>query len=195
MKRHVNWHFYDTPYAPDHARVQKPHRPNALTELPRLIRELGSAQEPIAVYDLPWIEHIIGDIHQPLHCVSRFLKLEPFPDHGGNRVILARYRNLHFLWDQSAGLDQSDGYVAKYAAEATAEHPAPARIEISPKKWIQEGFSLAKSEVYTFGNEAGSRAHPLEVQDVYVENSLRIARGQVAIAGYRLAAVLNQRLK
>lgn len=195
MKRHTNWHYYDTPYAPDHAHVVKAKPPSALTELPRMIRELGSAPQSTVVYDLPWIEHVAGDLHQPLHCVSRFLKSEPKSDAGGNNVILAQHRNLHALWDEAAGNDPSDTYVTRYAAEVTAEYPEPHSIDKSPKNWIQEGFLTAKAEVYTFGNETGSREHPLELPESYVENARRVARARIATAGYRIAGVLNTKLK
>jgi hypothetical protein len=194
MKRHTNWHYYDTPYAPDHAHVEKPKPPSALTELPRMLRELSTAPEATIVYDLPWIEHIVGDLHQPLHCVSRFLKSEP-PDAGGNRVILTRPRNLHSLWDAAPGDDPSDAYVTRYAAEVTAEYPQPRDLDKHTKKWIQEGFVTAKTEVYTFGNQTGSTDHPLHLPDSYVENAHKVARARIALAGYRLAAVLNRRSK
>ena len=195
MKRHTNWHYFDTPYAPDGAPLQHQAPPNALTELPRLIRELGRAPESVEVYDLPWIEHIAGDVHQPLHCVSRFLKSSPMGDAGGNGVFIAPRGNLHSLWDGAAGNETSDAYVTSYAAQAVAEYPAPARIEKNPGKWIAEGARLAIAEVYTFGLETGSREHPIELPASYLENARRVARAQVALAGYRLAAVLNDRLR
>lgn len=195
MKRHTNWHYYDTPYTPDGAHPKKPGQPNALTELRRLIAEIGTASDAIAAYDLPWIEHIEADVHQPLHCVSRILKSQPGGDAGGNLVILGPKLNLHSLWDDAAGRDTSDAYVRRYEAEATAEYPAPEHIEENPKRWIREGFQLAKAEVYTFGEETGSAEHPLQLPAGYMENARRVARAQVATAGYRLAAVLNAKLK
>jgi len=195
MKRHTNWHYYDTPYSPDGAHTRKQQPPSALTELPRLIRELGSAPEQTVVYDLPWVEHLAGDVHQPLHTISRFLKSETEGDAGGNRVFVMPGNNLHSLWDSACGTERSDAYVTKYAAGAVAEHPAPPRIEKNPKKWIQESARLAIAEVYTFGAETGSREHPLQLSESYVANARRIAEGQVATAGYRLAAVLNDRLR
>lgn len=195
MKRHTNWHYFDTPYAPDGAGTEKQPPPNALTELPRLIRELSSAPEQTVVYDLPWVEHITGDVHQPLHAISRFLKSQKGGDAGGNRVFVMPGRNLHSLWDSACGTDMSDAYITSYAAEAVAEHPAPNRIEKSPKKWIQESARLAISQVYTFGPETGSREHPIQLSEAYVANARRVARAQVALAGYRLAVVLNDRLK
>lgn len=195
MKRHTNWHFYDTPYAPDHAHIEKQAPPNALTELPRLIREIAHEPDAAAAYDLPWIEHIAGDVHQPLHCISRFLKSSDKGDAGGNGVFIAPGGNLHTLWDDAAGRDTSDAYVTRYAAEAVAADPAPARIEKNPKKWIAEGARLAETSVYTFGLQNGTRDHPLQLPESYIENARRIARLQMAVAGYRLAAVLNDRLK
>jgi hypothetical protein len=195
MKRHTNWHYYDAPYAPDHAPVQKAKSPSALSELPRLIRELANAPDSIVVYDLPWVEHIVGDVHQPLHCVSRFLRSAPGSDAGGNNVILSRQRNLHSLWDEAAGNDPSDEFVTRRAAELISRQPVAGRVEKSPKKWIQEGLAIAKTEVYTFGSETGTRDHPLELPETYVENMRRVASVRILLAGYRLAAVLNDRLK
>jgi hypothetical protein len=195
MKRHTNWHYYDTPYTPDDAKPGHQDPPSALSELPRLIRELNKVAQPLGSYDLPWIEHVEGDLHQPLHCVSRFLLAQPKGDAGGNLVILGEPRNLHSLWDNAAGSDASDAYVTKYAAEAVEAHPASKRQEKNPKKWIDEGFAVAKTEVYTFGLETGSREHPVQLPAGYAENAKRVAQARIALAGYRLAAVLNDKLK
>jgi hypothetical protein len=195
MKRHTNWHYYDTPYTPDGAKSVKQAPPNALSELPRLIKEIGKAPAPIAAYDLPWIEHVAGDVHQPLHCVSRILKSMPDGDAGGNRVFVTPGNNLHAVWDGALGRDTSDAFVTRLAADIVKEHPAPSHIEESPKKWIKEGAEIARLQVYTFGLETGTREHPIVLPANYAENAQRVARAQVAMAGYRLAAVLNDRLK
>ncbi len=195
MKRHTNWHYYDTPYAPDGAPTEKQLPPSALTELPRLIRELGKAPDALAAYDLPWVEHLAADVHQPLHCIGRFLKSAEKGDAGGNGVFIAPRGNLHSLWDGAAGNDLSDAYATKYAVEAMAATPPPEHIQKNPKKWIHEGAELAEKSVYTFGLENGTREHPVQLPADYEENAHRIARIQVAVAGYRLAAVLNERLK
>ena len=195
MKRHTTWHYYDTPYTPDGAKTTKQLPPSAWSELPRLIRELGQAPEQEIIYDLPWFEHVEGDVHQPLHSVGRFLKADPKSDQGGNLVFVIPGRNLHSFWDSACGTDVSDQYITKFAAEAVAENPAPAHIQKNPRKWIQESAHLAVTEVYTFGNETSSRDHPIHLSAAYVENSKKVAKARVATAGYRLAAVLNDRLK
>lgn len=195
MKRHTNWHYFDKPYTPDGAESRKREGPSALTAMSRLMKEIVHAPPELAAYDLPWIEHITGDLGQPLHCVSRMLKSMPAGDDGGNLVFVTPGRNLHALWDDAAGRDSSDAYVSKYATETMAEYPAPSSIDTNPKKWIEEGYQVAVTQVYTFGLETGSRDHPIALPESYVDNAKRVARAQIAKAGYRLAAVLNSRLK
>ena len=201
MARHTTWHYYDTPYTPDGAEAQHQKPPHALSELNRIIPIIGSKADvpPTSAsnpaYLLPWLEHIEGDVHQPLHCVSRFLKSQPKGDAGGNFVYVGPNRNLHSLWDGAAGQDTSAAYITKYIAEAQAAHPRPRRLEKKPEKWIHEGFELAVSEVYTFGLETGTRDHPITLPPGYEANAARVAQQRIAIAGYRLAAVLNEKLK
>jgi hypothetical protein len=195
MKRHTNWHYYNTPYSPDGAPTEKQPPPSAFSELPRLIRELGRAPEQEMVYDLPWFEHVEGDVHQPLHAIGRFLNGQTGSDQGGNRVFVLPRGNLHAVWDDACGRDLSNAYLTKFAAEAVAENPAPKRIEKNPKKWIEESARIAIKDVYTFGNENGTREHPIRLPAGYVEAARKVSKERVAEAGYRLAAVLNDRLK
>ena len=200
MARHAIWHYYDAPITPDgaDAEIQKP--PHALSELKRILPIIGtradvpptSASNP--TYLLPWLEHIEGDVHQPLHCVSRYLKSQPKGDAGGTFVFIGP-GNLHSLWDGAAGQDISEAYAVKYIADAEAAYPATRHQEKKPEKWIEEGYSLAISDVYTFGNETGTRDHPLLVPPGYEANAAKVSQQRIAIAGYRLAAVLNEKLK
>jgi hypothetical protein len=195
MARHTTWHYYDTPYAPDGAEPEHQKPPHALSELNRIIPIIGNKDSPSnPVYLLPWLEHIEGDVHQPLHCVSRFLKSQPKGDAGGNFVYIGT-RNLHSLWDGAAGNDTSETYAVKYIADATSAHPKKGRMEKKPEKWIAEGFRLAVSDVYTFGLETGTREHPLQMPDGYEARAAQVAQQRIAIAGYRLAAILNEKLK
>ena len=198
MARHTNWHYVDIPFSPDGTPLEPSPSPNALVELRRILRE-----EALAAYDLPWLLHVGGDVHNPLHCTSRFTKAQPKGDQGGNLVFVNPTpsnpgRNLHAFWDNLAGSDTSDDYVNRYAAEITAEfvkangqHP---RLSRDPKRWVDEGFELAKREVYTFGPDTGTREHPLQLPAGYEAEALRVARIQLAKAGFRLAAALNAKL-
>jgi len=194
MERHTTWHYYDIPYAPDGAKPDHQLPPHALSELRRLMAEMGKVAPALEAYDLPWLEHLAGDVHQPLHATSRFLKSQPKGDAGGNFVYIAPNTNLHAVWDNVSGTDITDIFVSEYASAVAAEFPAPKRLSIDPKRWLEESFELVKSDVYTFGLETGSKEHPLILPAGYEEKARRIARQRIALAGYRLAAVLNQRL-
>jgi hypothetical protein len=189
MARHTNWHYYDTPYTPDGAPSLKPASPNALEILERLTRD------NLTPYDLPWLEHLVGDVHQPLHCITRILKSQRKGDAGGNFVYVSPGHNLHELWDTLAGSEITDTFVTKLAASIAAEHPAPQRLDHTPKEWIDEGFAVAQKEVYTFGLVTGSRQRPIRLSQAYLENATSVARERIALAGYRLAALLSSKYK
>jgi hypothetical protein len=193
MARHTNWHYIDLPFSPDGTPLEPIPNPNALIELRRILKGAD-----LSAYDLPWLVHVAGDVHQPLHCTSRFTKSQPKGDQGGNLVFVNPGRNLHAFWDDLAGADTTDAYVNRYAVEITGEfvkaRDQQPRLSKDPKKWIDEGFDLAKREVYTFGPETGSREHPLSLPAGYEENARRVARIQLAKAGFRLAAALNAKL-
>jgi hypothetical protein len=195
MERHTHWHYYDMPYTPDGAAPKKPDEQNALTEVSRMIKEIGHAPVETAAYDLPWIEHIVGDLGQPLHDVSLILKSLPDGDQGGNLVFIAPRGNLHSLWDGAPGQDTSDAAIDAAEKAAIAAYPAPPRIEKNPKKWIQEGYHAAVTNVYTFGFQTGTRDHPITLPANYTPNARKFAEGRLALAGYRLAAVLNDKLR
>ena len=73
-RRHPTWHYYDIPLSGDGTPGKFSPPPNALTELDRLIPEMAATKDDaLAAYDLLWVEHLVGDVHQPLHAVSRYL--------------------------------------------------------------------------------------------------------------------------
>ncbi|WP_263385199.1 S1/P1 nuclease [Granulicella arctica] len=82
-RRHQYWHFIDTPLSGDGTATQPAPSPNVLTEVILLSRALGST-EAIGVrsFDMVWLEHLMGDIHQPLHVTQRFTKTFPNGDGG-----------------------------------------------------------------------------------------------------------------
>jgi hypothetical protein len=196
MMRHLNWHYFNHGISGDGTPVIGQRPPHLMTELPRLLAEIATADSRQAAYDLPWLEHLTGDVHQPLHLTSRFLKSQPKGDAGGNLVFVQPGRNLHFVWDDAAApRDLSDEDIIRYAREITAENPAGVPLSLDPIEWAAESFELDKSAVYSFGLETGSKEHPLILPRWYEERAKLIARQRVALAGYRLAQVLNKYLR
>ena len=188
MARHTNWHYRDIPFSPDGTPVEPIKAPNALTELQLIL----GALDKMSPYDLPWLLHLEGDVHNPLHCTSRFLKSQPHGDAGGNQVIVAPGRTLHSVWDDAIGTDVAE--VDKIAAGITADFK-PAQLVADPRKWFDEGFQLARAQVYTFGLGTGSREHPLTLPEGYLANAGRTSRARAAAAGFRMAEILNRGLK
>ena len=60
--------------------------------------------------------------------------------------------------------------------------------------WIDESVTLAKYFVYTIGPEGTGSSKPTP-SPAYRDTSKEIARHRVALGGYRLAALLNDKLK
>src|SRR5262249_39587347 len=59
--------------------------------------------EKLKSYDLSWLLHLVGDVHQPLHATTRVSATKPDGDDGGNGVELSSPANLHTFWDDVLG--------------------------------------------------------------------------------------------
>ena len=195
MERHTNWHFINVPIPAEFSN-QPIEADNAVTQLSRLTgtqRKSG----PVTVqeaYALPWILHIITDLHQPLHAVARFSTVNGKPDHdrGGNNCFVAGASNLHSLWDGLLGRENTEGAVARLAASLGDEFPKPSKTDRKPEAWVQEGVAAAATHVYSFPASCADKAAPAALSPVYMKNAASFARSRAALAAYRVAAMLNK---
>ncbi len=196
MQRHTNWHYADFPFSPDGTPLIQDPPPNALTEIRRMLEEIGPLSDSaLSAYDLPWIEHLVADVHNPLHATSRFTKSLPEGDRGGNLVFVPG-KNLHGLWDDAASpRDITYQGVLKYAHDLMARQAPPVTSSLNPRTWLEESFKLAQSDVYTFGDENGTKEKPVKLPPGYLENAQKIARQRLTLSAYRLGSVLNARLR
>src|SRR4029077_175920 len=82
--QHRYWHFIDIPFSVDGTKLPPVPTPNAETQIAafRKVLAAASADDDLKSYDLTWLLHIAGDIHQPLHCVTRVSSAEPDGDKG-----------------------------------------------------------------------------------------------------------------
>lgn len=200
MGRHTNWHYTNLPFTQDGTRGPDSPRPNAVTELDRLIEILGKppADRSNPVYALPWFLHLAGDLHNPLHAVARFSKDLPAGDRGGNLIFVARGQPLHLFWDDLLGSNAGLNYVVPAAQKLVGEYKTKTilgPVDRSPARWAQESFDLARSDVYTFGTASGSREKSIALSAGYLENARRIARQRAVQAGLRIASILNLELR
>lgn len=196
MGRHTNWHFINMPIPAEFAK-QPVDPDNGAAQLPKLIGVLRSSGPvtPAEAYALPWILHIVGDLHQPLHTVGRYSVTggKPVHDRGGNDCIVQGNRKLHSVWDALLGRAIDDGSVARLAASLEDEHPAPQKVDRKVDTWVREGVAASTSHVYGFSGPCTAAA-PAVLSPAYDAAAKDLARDRAALAAYRIAAVLNDKL-
>ena len=194
--RHKYWHFVDTPFSTDGTPTNPPGTPNALTEIIKLSAALASSEtQDLQSYDLVWIEHLVGDVHQPLHDTSRFTKNHTSGDQGGNLVLICTKPGctgeLHAYWDSILGT-QNLKTALKTGKKLNALAKPTGADTTDRGVWVDGGFQLAKTDVYKppiSDDEPGSS--PAKPNSAYHSNAKNVAQAQVLLAGYRLAGVLN----
>jgi S1/P1 Nuclease len=157
---------------------------------------------------LAWIIHLVGDIHQPLHTSARVTSrpLEREGDQGGNLFKLGTSSDslsLHSYWDGI--IDRADprrpdemsnnlAYLNRIIGVITQEHPRSPAIVSRLRSgdfeaWSLEGFETTKRVVYPPTLERG---HMPSVE--YRGIAFKTAKESIALAGYRLADLLNTML-
>jgi hypothetical protein len=195
--QHRYWHYIDVPFSPDGTPLKQPRAPNAKTQIAAFRTALASssASDELKSYDLVWLLHLVGDIHQPLHCTSRFDHDQPDGDRGGNLVALCARpcrSELHALWDDILGTKTDPKAAIKKAAKLDAPDPRLAAVK-DEDVWIAESLQVAKTSVYIA--PIGVGAGPFEVDAEYRKQARAVAAERVALAGARLAKLLNDALK
>jgi hypothetical protein len=194
--RHKYWHFVDTPFTQDGSSLGPIPTPNAETQV-AAFRAVLSSKEPdgLKSYDLVWLLHLVGDIHQPLHAATRVSKTDPNGDNGGNNVMLCAKpckNELHAFWDDVPGTGSSPKAAVSFAK--TLGKPDPVLgSNTDVATWIKESLADAQQDVYVAPIGAGDG--PFTLTDTYRANAGRVAEERVALAGARLATVLNNELK
>ena len=183
--------------SPDGTPLKQPMAPNAKTQISafRAILASSTASDNLKSYDLVWLMHLVGDVHQPLHCTSRFDHDQPNGDRGGNLVALCARpcrSELHALWNDILGTRTDPESAIKKAAKLEAPDPRLAAVK-NEQTWINESFRAAKTSVYT--DAIGVGAGPFIVDAEYRKQARAVAAERVALAGARLANLLNAALK
>lgn len=195
---HKYWHFVDTPFAQDGTNIshQKIPKPNAETEIAIFRKVLASNKsDALKSYDLSWLLHLVGDVHQPLHCITRFGKTQPTGDAGGNFVKLCNppcKDELHGFWDGLPG-DSDSPLAAIIYAKKLAAADATLADDLTVADWLAESVSDAKQFVYV--DPVGLGAGPFTLNDTYRANATIVVNRRVALGGARLAKIINLELK
>jgi hypothetical protein len=197
--QHRYWHYIDLPFSTDGTPLIEPAEPNALTQIAlfrQTVRPDSGLNDSIRSYDLVWLIHLVGDIHQPLHAASRFTQEQPNGDAGGSDVKLAQGpdKNLHEFWDTVLGTSEDPVIAANAVRSAKFPWPPPkTQAAVTDENaWAEESLRIAETEVYT--PPIGAGAGPYVLTPVYARRAYRIAQERIALAGARLARLLDSSL-
>ncbi len=193
--RHKYWHFVDTPFTQDGTVLPSIPTPNAATEIAIFRDTLASKKsDKLKSYDLVWLLHLVGDVHQPLHSSTRVSAgADAEGDNGGNNVKLADpSKELHAFWDGLPGDSSNPADVVVYGKTLAPADPALAQ-KADVSVWTSESFDLARTCVYT--DPIGAGDGPFTITAEYKAKAQKIAAERVALAGERLANLINDKLK
>jgi len=193
---HKYWHFVDTPLGSDSGAAAPLEEPDIVEKIGVLKAALATSEpDALKSYDLTWLLHLVGDIHQPLHCVTRVSATHPEGDRGGNLVLLnGSAKNLHFFWDDVLGEGTTKDFAK--AAQVAATLPKPNRklaVDDKEADWARESFALARKKVYA--KPVGSADGPYTLTAAYTKQATKIADQRIALAGARLANLLKSALQ
>jgi hypothetical protein len=197
--RHKYWHFVDHPFSDDNSTLPALAAVNAEERIILFRDTLAStASDNVKSYDLVWLEHLVGDVHQPLHCVTRVSASLPKGDRGGNATTLSPAcsqcaSELHGFWDGVVGETKRATVAAAFAATlAAASAAAAADADVS--HWTRDSFALARSHAYV-DPPIGAGKGPFTVVALYRAAALATSKDQIALGGARLANLINTNLK
>lgn len=179
--------------------VQRQPEGDLLRDAPRLQGwlETGSAQQ--RALGLAWILHLVGDIHQPLHASGRISPRDPWGDGGGNTFRVGT-RSLHSVWDgiltDSLNAPRPTAPLADVTSAATMVMQRYPRSGFSSElgqrdfaQWAREGVAIAQRDVYR-----APLVRDQPVPPAYRTAAFLAAEPRIALAGYRLADLLNEAL-
>lgn len=196
---HAYWHFKNIAFSTDGTPFPPPAQVNAIERI-KLFRDTLNtpADDDVESYDLVWLTHLVGDMHQPLHATSRYSKTKKAGDNGGNGVFVCASgpctggQKLHSFWDYGVGASQDYRSVIAHAERLPAA-PADKRAITEPDTWLKESYKLARSRAYIA--PIGGGKGPYVLTPAYKQGVGSTAEQQVALAGARLADLLNDRFK
>ena len=207
QERCKTWHYYDVPirFTGKEPAVSESNALNAIAKAQSELRTMSAKGDSslLASWWLGWIEHIAGDLHQPLHCVSNYETNHEEGDAGGNGIKLGvngrngRPLALHAYWDE--GIDHAKAADGDARGATTFESttqrwskeskilPATVRVRNQkPVEWIKEGAKLADKFVYAPDVKSGYVPTP-----AYEQTHQDLCRRQAVLGGFRLAEMLN----
>jgi hypothetical protein len=198
------WHFVDIPmnasgfseardcYRPDekHPQAQADHHNCVVDRIEIFERVLANKGESQAnrLGALKFLVHFVADVHQPLHAIGEA--------RGGNDIHVSDFGspqcgnglcNLHSAWDTGL-IEHARRSEPEYVADLDkliSNRNLQREAAGTPETWANESFHLAHQVWLTAGGA---------VDEAYYRKNIGSLDERLALAGLRLAALLNQAL-
>jgi hypothetical protein len=198
---HKYWHFVQRPYATDGTPAGEMQRPNLETQLPMLTEAIGGTEnDAMKSFDLAWIANLVGELHQPLNCITRYSQAHPAGDQNGRQVKVqdeASSKDLHQYWDELLGTENDLAAATKTGKALVLMQDEDVPWDLADlQRWTDASTDLAKKSVYTqLVISADDSGKPVTLDAPYRKAAVDLAFKQAAYAGNRLALLLNKNLR
>ncbi|MFC7053732.1 S1/P1 nuclease, partial [Hansschlegelia quercus] len=132
---------------------------------------------------LKFVDHLVGDIHQPMHTIGE-----------KKRQVLAdgRVMSLHQYWDSGMFVDHK---VRDIAAEILpkASQLVESGDNTDVSAWTTESHRVVRDYIYIYMT-GPAKNEPFPLSPEVAAKALSIAKERLALAGARLALLLNRDL-
>lgn len=211
VKTYNSWHNMNLPYAPhfklnqrrlDFIKLELQHKFDIKKALVLSKAVLEDPRESLwnKAFMFRFFIHLVGDAHQPLHVVSFYSPRFRTGDRGGSLFELkGRFHNLHSLWDDMGDLSARKPHrplskhealwLARKATNIARRYPPQkfsGKINAPVNEWLKESYQKAVRFAYR-------GIKPFELPSrFYLRRTQRVTEESIALAGYRLAAILNR---
>lgn len=216
------WHFINVPITdhPDASSLANYCKGGAACVTAQIREDMRVLEDPsAATHDkqvaLMYLVHFVGDAHQPLHCADD-------RDEGGNlkstNVVLkgTKTMNLHQIWDHAIDNPGEEDETLLFkdvtaearelAGEASQVVKARSSVPGELASWTEgddlpehialESFQIAQDQIYPqYAKDHGQiadAADPHKIGASYHDRMRPIAHERIAMAGVRLAFLLEQ---
>jgi len=217
-------HYVTIPWTATGLPAEIPPAPNVVTAIKDNLHILHDATATPAqrTEALGMLVHFVGDIHQPLHTTDRnndrggnalLISGVPFSD-----LMSKQGKNLHTFWDKAFRFDgqgpaivevwqapkepdrplgPGEGIIAEQAKKIVARFPREKLPELAGPAdgaaWAKESHMAGCLHAYPVGEPS----EPMEIRvltPAFAHNAQEVANRRIALAGYRLGALLNELL-
>jgi hypothetical protein len=184
------WHYVDIP--PDSAGYDPKYCPDdncVVAQINQFARILGDRAQPFAARSeaLKYLVHFVGDLSQPLHTMADARGANDIPVTVFGSAQCGDYPcNLHGVWDSElirhTGI-REHRYARQLEEMIAADHLQAGPVD--PGAWANQSLQL--------GKQAWVQPQA-DIDEAYYQRERPVVDRQLALAGLRLAELLNEEL-